>query len=86
MKTIGFFFNFLGEWVHYIKKKVVLQENFPWQDINGYRILLKAMLCELKTQQIINYSDAMIAASKKMLLNEKLLNTFVAIVYNKTKY
>jgi len=79
------FFNFLGEWVHYIKKKVVVQENFPWQDIKGYRILLKVMLCELKTQPIMGYSDAMIAASKKMLLNEKLLNTFVAIVYNKTK-
>ena len=81
------FFNFLAEWSHYIRKKVVLQEeNFPWQDIQGYRVLLKALFCELKTQPIIAFSDAMIFASKKMLLNEKLLNTYVAILYKKTRF
>lgn len=80
------FFNFLGEWAHYIRKKVVIvEENYPWQDIPGYRVLLKAMFVELKTQPIIGYSDALISASKKMLLNEKLLNTYVAILYKKTK-
>jgi len=80
------FFNFLGEWVQYIKKKVVLhQENYAWQDINGYRVLLIALFCELKKQPLIAYSDALILASRKMLLNEKLLNTYVAIVYKKTK-
>lgn len=80
------FFNFLGEWAHYMRKKVVIvEENFPWQDIPGYRVLLKAMFVELKTQPIIGYSDALISASKKMLLNEKLLNTYVAILYKKTK-
>jgi len=80
------FFNFLSDWVHYIKKKVVVKENFAWQDIKGYRILLKALFCELKTQPIIGFSDALITASKKMLLNEKLLNTYVAIIYKRTKF
>lgn len=80
------FFNFLSDWVHYIKKKVVIEENFPWQDIKGYRILLKALFCEMKLKPISGFSDAMITASRKMLLNEKLLNTYVAIIYKRTKY
>ena len=79
------FFNFLGDWVHYIKKKVVVEENFNWQDIKGYRVLLKAMFTELKIRPISGFSDALISASKKMLLNEKLLNTYVAIIYKRTK-
>lgn len=79
------FFNFLGDWVHYIKKKVVVEENFNWQDIKGYRVLLKAMFTELKIRPISAFSDALISASKKMLLNEKLLNTYVAIIYKRTK-
>lgn len=63
-----------------------MNENFPFQDLMGYRVLLKALLLELKIKNIYEYSDALKEASLKMLYNEKLIHTLVSIAYNKTKF
>ena len=79
------FFNFLTEWNKYVHKKVPLKEHIPWQDLPGYRLLLKAFLVELKNREILKYPVSLKQAAANFLLHEKLLNIFLTLVYNKTK-
>ena len=61
-----------------VVKKIV------WQDIPGYRIILKSILFEMKEREVSTYPDALIDSTVSLLANEKLLNSFVSIVFKKT--
>ncbi len=41
---------------------------------------------ELKNRDVKAYSEALILASKNLLLNPKLLNVFITLIFKKTKY
>lgn len=82
-RGIGFFF-FIIYWVKYVETIAVISDNVRWNNIPGYTQLLKALLCEMKRRPVIDYPDSLVEASVKMLANEKLLNPYVAIVFNKT--
>lgn len=79
------FFYFLCEWNHYVHKKMLFKNHIPWQDLPGYRILLKSFLVELKNREIVKYPETLKRAASEFLLNEKLLNIFLSLLYNKTK-
>jgi len=83
-RGIAFYF-FLTEWAKHVNGTVVIKEHVPWQDLPGYTVLIKAFLVALKQKDVKAYPEAMISASLAFLKNEKLLNTYVAIVYNKTR-
>ncbi len=52
----------------------------PWQEIYGYRTMLKAFLVKMKENELIDYSERMIQSMKSLMNNEKLLNIFVFIM------
>ena len=79
------FFGFLADWNKYVHKKVNVKEHIPWEDLPGYRVLLKAFLVELKNREIVKYPVTLKLAAANFMLHEKLLNIFVALIYNKTK-
>jgi len=83
-RGIAFYF-FLTEWAKLVNNTVVIKEHVPWQDLPGYTILVKALLVSLKQREVKAYPEALVNASIAFLKNEKLLNTYIAIVYNKTK-
>jgi len=62
------------------------EHSIPWQDLPGYRVLLKSFLVELKNREILKYPVTLKQAAANILLNEKLLNVFVTLIYNKTKF
>ena len=79
------FFLFLDKWVKHVDKIVPVKEHTPWQDIPGYNTLMKDFLLELKSRDIKALPEALVETSISLLENEKLLNAFITIVYNKTK-
>lgn len=83
-RGVAFFF-FLDEWGQYVNKTVVVKDHVPWQDLPGYKTLVKALLLELKIREITAYPEALKAASQSILNNRKLLNVYVAIIFYKTK-
>jgi len=62
-----------------------LKEHIPWNDLPGYIQLVRAFLVELKIKDSRRYPDSFLKASYALLKNEKLLNPFVTVLYNKTK-
>jgi len=79
------FYSFLTEWARHVNKTVVTKDHVPWQDLPGYTTLVKAFLAEMKSKDVRRYPSALLNASYSLLKNEKLLNVFIAIAYNKTR-
>ena len=55
-----------------------------WKDVPGYSKIIKAILLEMKERDVYNYPESLKQATCALLANEKLVNSFVAIVFNKT--
>jgi len=79
------FYLFLTEWANQVERTIVTKEQVPWPDIPGYTTLIKSFLLDLKTKDVRRYPEAMVQASCSLLRNDKLLNTFVPIIYQKTR-
>ena len=79
------FYLFLTEWANQVERTIVTKEAVPWPDIPGYTTLIKSFLIDLKTKDVRRYPEAMIQASCSLLRNDKLLNTFLPIIYQKTR-
>lgn len=62
------------------------EEIILWQGLPGYKTLLKSFLFELKKRDLFNLTDIVKDTSIHFLLNEKLLNVFITILFSKTKY
>ena len=77
------FFSFFEEWVEHAHKQTT-SEFFIWSNINGYKILFKAFLIEMKEREIIEYPEALISCACKILYNTKMLNIIVRIIFSKT--
>lgn len=52
----------------------------------GYNSILKAFFNEMNNRELHNYSEALKNAAIDLLTNEKLINYYIPIIYNKTKY
>ena len=63
-------------WSEFIQKKVSTYSLY-WQDIPGYRVIVKSVLIELKERNIADYPDSIIDATLALLQNTQLLNVFV---------
>ena len=61
----------ITEWAKYVKNAVV-RRNVFWQDVPGYKIIVKAVLREMQKRQLLLYPDALIDASMALLSNEKV--------------
>lgn len=79
------YFRFLKEWCTYVYSFFTLKEHVPWQEIPGFRTLLKGLLIEMKKRDIKRYPDLMIECSKMLLHFDKLINIYYTILYKKTK-
>ena len=77
------FFSFFEEWIEHAHKQTTSQ-HFIWSNINGYKILFKAFLIEMKEREIIEYPEALISCACKILYNTKMLNVIVRIIFSKT--
>jgi hypothetical protein len=80
------FYSILAECCRFIFKTTINKDHVPWNELPGYKILVNIFLTELKNRSVTNYPESMRDASIALLLNEKLLNNFVMIVYKNTKY
>ncbi|CAD8201359.1 unnamed protein product [Paramecium octaurelia] len=79
-RSINFSF-FVEEWAKYVRN-ILQVKILPWQDIPGYRILVKSFMCELKQQESV--PDAMKMVLKSLLQNQNLLGIVVSLLFNKT--
>lgn len=62
-------FLILNEWANYVNKAIISKERIPWQDLPGYRKLLKGFLVEMKIRKVSDYSESLKIASIGMLHN-----------------
>ncbi|CAD8122112.1 unnamed protein product [Paramecium sonneborni] len=79
-RSVNFSF-FVEEWAIYVRN-ILQVKILPWQDIPGYRILVKAFMCELKLQDSV--PDAMKIALRSLMQNVNLLGIIVSLQFNKT--
>jgi len=48
---------------------VIVNEHIPWQDLPGYRKLLKAFLIEIKKREITEFPEALKEALYSLTIN-----------------
>jgi len=70
-RGVGFLL-IVTEWAKYVKSALV-RKNIFWQDIPGYKIIVKAVLRELQKRPLMCYPDAFLDASMALLSNEKVM-------------
>ncbi|CDW79777.1 UNKNOWN [Stylonychia lemnae] len=77
------YFQIIRNWSEFIQKTVQTYSLF-WQDIPGYRYILKSIIIEMKTRPVNEYPDPLIDATLALINNSSLLTVFVQIVFLKT--
>lgn len=55
-----------------------------WQDIPGYRIIVKSILVEMKERSILEYPDSLIDATMALVQNTELVTVMMTIIFQKT--
>jgi len=73
----------IKNWADNVQKTLV-SAKINWKDVPGYKVIIKAILLEMKWRDVANYPDALLDATQSLLKNESLLNVFVTIVFRKT--
>ena len=82
-KRKGAFFSFVQYWCDYVESIAVNSKNLTWKHFPGYNRILHAFLVEMKNTDLVDFTDRFNKALTSLLNNEKLLNTFVVILYKK---
>lgn len=57
-RGVGFLL-IITEWAKYVKAAVV-RKNIFWQDVPGYKVIVKAVLREMQKRQLLLYPDALV--------------------------
>jgi Protein of unknown function (DUF1765) len=70
-------------WAEFIQTTVQTNHLF-WQDIPGYRQIVKSILIELKQRRITEYPDSLVEATLSLIENPELLTVLLTIVFQKT--
>jgi hypothetical protein len=73
-RGVGFLL-IVTEWAKYVKLSVV-RRNVFWQDVPGYKTIVKAVLREMQNRSLLLYPDALIDATMALLANEKVNYNF----------
>jgi hypothetical protein len=69
-RGVGFLL-IVTEWAKYVKTAVV-RRNVFWQDVPGYKTIVKAVLREMQNRPLLLYPDALIDSTMALLANEKV--------------
>ncbi len=86
LKSRGiFYFFFIKEISVYLIDKLQTFD-IVWNEIPGYDVLLANFIGQMKSKEIIKYPEIMIEASIALLKNINLLDRFVIVVIEKTKF
>ena len=77
------YFQIIKRWAELLKSTVKTY-SIMWQDIPGYRTIVKSVLQELKYRSVVEYPDTLIDASNALVENPQLLTVMINIVFLKT--
>lgn len=77
------YFLIVKQWADYVKRALV-RNSVNWMNVPGYKRILKSILIEMKERDVAYYPEALKDATCALLANERLLNVFVTIVFQKT--
>ena len=69
-RGVGFLL-IITEWAKYVKQAVI-KRNIFWQDVPGYKTIVKAVLREFQKRPLMLYPDALLDSSMALLSNEKV--------------
>jgi hypothetical protein len=77
------YFQIIRRWAQFIQTTVQTNHLF-WQDIPGYKLVVKSILLELKQRSINEYPDSLIDTTLELIQNPELLTVMMTIVFSKT--
>ena len=77
------YFQIIRRWAEFIQTTVQTNHLF-WQDIPGYRQIVKSILFELKQRPVTEYPDSLIDATIELIQNEELFTVIKQIIFSKT--
>lgn len=77
------YFQIVRRWAEFIQTTVQTNHLF-WQDIPGYRQIVKSILLELKQRPIKDYPDSLIDATVELIQNPELFTVIMTIIFAKT--
>lgn len=78
------FFSFINNWVKHVVQRMKVKEHFMWFNIPGYIHIVKAVILEMKKTRTAQYSDGLVHCCGTLLVNERLISSFVKTVFLKT--
>ena len=62
------YFQIVQRWAQFLTLSVKTKDIF-WQDIPGYKCILKSILIEMKQRPIVQYPDALVDATLSLVQN-----------------
>lgn len=77
------YFLIVKQWADYVKRALV-RNSVNWMTVPGYKKIVKSILLEMKERDVAFYPEALKDATCALLANEKLLNVFVMLTFQKT--
>lgn len=77
------YFQIIKRWGDFIQQTVQINHLF-WQDIPGYKMIVRSILYELKTRPVNEYPDPLVEVTLALIQNSELLSTFVTIIFSRT--
>ncbi len=77
------YFQIIKRWGDFIQQTVQINHLF-WQDIPGYKMIVRSILYELKTRPVNEYPDPLVEVTLTLIQNSELLSTFVTIIFSRT--
>ncbi len=77
------YFQIVKRWGDFIQQTVQINQVF-WQDIPGYKFIVRSILYELKTRPVNEFPDPLVEATMTLISNSELLSSFVTIIFSRT--
>ena len=77
------YFQIVRRWAEFIQTTVQTNHLF-WQDIPGYRVIVRSILLEIKQRPVTDFPDSLIEATMSLVQNTELLTVLMTIVFAKT--
>jgi len=77
------YFQIVKRWGDFIQQTVQTNHLF-WQDIPGYKFIVRSIIFELKTRPITELPDPLVDATLTLIKNTDLLSIFVTIIFSRT--
>ena len=71
-------------WCRHVRRVIYVEKSITWNDVPGYKEIVTAILEEVQEANLLYIRDSMVAALRSFVVNPKLLNAVIKLIFRKT--